>query len=113
MNGCAHADMAGLKAILDDLRLRSETRPAANILVGELDEALVMNGSSYELCEFSRTVFYTGHQVLPDWKQVFDFLFLQRPQANITNLFLFTLVLYIFRQIAAGRRHRSAHSLAE
>ncbi|WP_137155320.1 hypothetical protein [Rhizobium sp. FKL33] len=74
MNACAHADMASLKAILDELATIDGARKAALGLVGELDQHMVLLGSSYTRCEFSDTVFYTEYQINPNWRDVILYL---------------------------------------
>lgn len=66
-NLCAHAETAGLKGILERLRTIPDTRDAAERLVSDLDREMVLEGTSYALCEYSGEDFNTASQVRPDW----------------------------------------------
>ncbi|WP_165222883.1 hypothetical protein [Affinirhizobium pseudoryzae] len=70
LNECAHADLAGLKGILDRLRLIPQTQPAADALVSTIDHAMVLAGTSFIKCEYSAESFNTASQVRPNWVDV-------------------------------------------
>lgn len=74
LNECAHADLAGLKGILDRLRLLPETQPAAEALVSTIDHEMVLAGTSFIKCEYSAESFNTASQVRPDWMSVAGYL---------------------------------------
>jgi hypothetical protein len=76
-NECAHADMAGLKALAERLSLLPQTKGAARALISDLDRDMVLAGTSFVLCAFSRESFNTASQVRPDWPAVSAYL-LQR-----------------------------------
>ncbi len=74
LNECAHADLAGLKGILDRLRLLPDTQPAADALVSTIDHEMVLAGTSFIKCEYSAESFNTASQVRPDWMSVAGYL---------------------------------------
>jgi hypothetical protein len=74
LNECAHADLAGLKGILDRLRLLEQTRSAAEALVSIIDHEMVLAGTSFIKCEYSAESFNTASQVRPNWLDVSRYL---------------------------------------
>lgn len=75
LNLCAHAETAGLKAIVQKLRTVEETRAGAGALISDLDYAMVLHGTSFALCEYSGEVFNTASQVRPKLAAVPGYLF--------------------------------------
>lgn len=74
LNECAHADLAGLKGILDRLRLIKQTQPDAEVLVSTIDHEMVLAGTSFIKCEYSAENFNTASQVRPNWLDVFRYI---------------------------------------
>ncbi|MCO5732230.1 hypothetical protein [Rhizobium sp. SSA_523] len=74
-NECAHADLAGLKAILAHLRQFPSSRPAAEDLIGRIDHDMVLKGTSFVTCAYSTERFNTFSQIRPDWAALLPFLF--------------------------------------
>ncbi|WP_377296148.1 hypothetical protein [Rhizobium sp. SGZ-381] len=73
-NECAHADMAGLKAMLERLSLLPQTQGAARAVISDLDHDMVLAGTSFVLCAFAKESFNTASQVRPDWGAVSAYL---------------------------------------
>lgn len=108
LNLCAHAETAGLKAIVQKLRTMETTRDAAGALVSEIDHAMVLRGTSFALCEYSGAVFNTASQVQPDLAAVPGYL-LEKFMFELAVIlgFLF-LALAGLRAVSPSRRSHGA-----
>ncbi len=69
LNSCAHADMAGVKAILDELLEIEGTRASASILRSDIDYQMVLSGTSFVKCAYSATPFNSASRyALIGWR---------------------------------------------
>lgn len=66
-NECTHAYLAGSKALLMHLQNVAEDRDAANRLAMQINEAMMYERSSLQLCQNSLGTFNTAEIVYPDW----------------------------------------------
>lgn len=69
-NECAHADLAGTKAVL--LRARDVPRlnARANVLISEIEHAMILSGATLIGCAYSNSSFNTAEIVGPHWRSV-------------------------------------------
>jgi hypothetical protein len=108
-NECAHADMAGLKAMVERMSLIPQTEEAARTLISDLDHDMVLAGTSFVLCAFSRENFNTASQVRPDWLAAVSYL-AKRHWLGLSfwafSLFLAALAVLVARSHAAGERQK-------
>ncbi len=102
LNECAHADLAGLKGIVDRLRSLPQTRAAADLLVSEIDRDMVYQGTSFSRCEYSTETFNTASQVRPDWSDVIAYL-LTRHQLTVGGTLAFVILTYAALRQATHR----------
>lgn len=66
-NECTHAYLAGSKALLMHLQNVAEDRDAAHRLAMQINEAMMYERSSLQLCQNSLGSFNTAEIVYPDW----------------------------------------------
>lgn len=74
LNECAHAELAGVKAILFRLRDLPAAQPMAGDLVSRIDRDMTLAGAALIQCEFSAEGFNTASPVVPDWSAVGAYL---------------------------------------
>lgn len=74
LNLCAHAETAGLKAILERLRRLPQTRRAAAEIVQAVEWRMMLSGTFYAMCEHSGETFNTASQIRPDYGAVPGYL---------------------------------------
>lgn len=69
-NECAHADLAGTKAVV--LRARDVPRLSAraNILISEIEHQMILSGATLIGCAYSNSSFNTAEIVGPHWRSV-------------------------------------------
>ncbi len=79
LNLCAHAETAGLKAILDRLVTVPGVQAAALDLQAAVEWDMILGGTSLEVCEHSGAVFNTATLVRPDWSAVASSLVADHP----------------------------------
>ena len=68
-NECAHAYLAGARALLVHLRGMGE-RPDVAALVHEIEIEMLDNNAALELCRFSDEPFNTGEIIGPRWREI-------------------------------------------
>ncbi|MDH6266398.1 hypothetical protein M2360_001794 [Rhizobium sp. SG_E_25_P2] len=90
LNECAHAELAGVKAILLKLRDLPAAQPMAGDLVSRIDREMTLAGAALIQCEFSAEGFNTASPVVPDWGAVGAYLW-QR-FGKITSVLIATLL---------------------
>lgn len=69
-NECAHAYLAGARALLQHLRDMQGPRAPVNALVAEIEVEMLANGAALSLCRYSDEPFNTAELVLPRWRDV-------------------------------------------
>lgn len=79
-NACSHAYLAATKAVLVYMRDMPEHRDAVSTLVSDLDAALVRNGGSFVMCQYSGDPYNTADIIRPRWSDV---------PGHLTSLFSF------------------------
>ncbi|MTW17861.1 hypothetical protein GJ689_16770 [Rhodoplanes serenus] len=68
-NGCAHAYLAGTRALLNHMRDRPGADPAARALADKVDHALLLEGT-LALCVYSGEPYNTADVILPEWSAI-------------------------------------------
>lgn len=107
-NECAHADMAGLKAMVERLSQIPQTEDAARTLISDLDHDMVLAGTSFVLCAFSRENFNTASQVRPDWLAAISYLAKRHWLGLSFWAFSLFLAVLVARVHAASEGHKTS-----
>ncbi|TCN22083.1 hypothetical protein EV184_1257 [Sinorhizobium americanum] len=69
-NECAHADLAGAKAVLLELRGRREVAAEAHELLSRIDYEMALHGAAFIGCQYSGERFNTAQLIDPHWSAV-------------------------------------------
>ncbi|WP_139813131.1 hypothetical protein [Ensifer aridi] len=69
-NECAHADLAGAKAVLLELRGRPEVAAETHELLSRIDFEMALNGAAFIGCQYSGEGFNTAQLLDPHWSAV-------------------------------------------
>ncbi|MCS0504738.1 hypothetical protein [Ancylobacter mangrovi] len=69
-NECAHAYLAGLRALLGHMEGLPGAKAAAQALTSTMQIEMIRNGALFQLCQYSEEGFRTGEIIKPDWSAV-------------------------------------------